>query len=369
MENITHTITGLALAQTSWGRRVPYAPWLLAFAANAPDLEIFSGGPTRLHYFYYHRGITHSVLGIAGLAIALSLVAWGLGRRRGLGRGLGEIFWPMSAALLSHLLLDYFNSYGVRPWLPLSDRWVYGDLVFIADPTFWAVLGLGIYYSSHSTKGLRWIWVTVGFLFSLACIAGGWMGGTWLWVLWAVTGIVLVIGWNVPRPYARAPLWSFALLGAYLLLLIAGRELARVEAVRQPPAGIYAHAAEGPHMLPVLGDPLTWEAVWETNTVIHTGHVNILSTRPVVYTAHPRNLDLPVVEQVLTTCAGRTAAHFSRFACFKVEPTPQGEVVVWYDLRFGAPGTADFGMYRFTPGNPGADDQTFPCPSVGSRRP
>ena len=43
----------------------------------------------------------------------------------------------------SHLLLDFTNAYGVRPFLPFSGRWYAWDIMFIFDPLllvlfFWA---------------------------------------------------------------------------------------------------------------------------------------------------------------------------------------------------------------------------------------
>jgi inner membrane protein len=45
---------------------------------------------------------------------------------------------------LSHILLDYTNNYGVRPFWPFSERWYSGDIVFIVDPIVLVVLTLGL---------------------------------------------------------------------------------------------------------------------------------------------------------------------------------------------------------------------------------
>jgi inner membrane protein len=45
-------------------------------------------------------------------------------------------------AALSHLLLDWTNNYGLRPFFPFNPRWYAGSLVFIAEPVLWALLVL-----------------------------------------------------------------------------------------------------------------------------------------------------------------------------------------------------------------------------------
>ena len=43
-------------------------------------------------------------------------------------------------ALASHLMLDYMNDYGVRPFLPFDGTTYYGDTLFIVDPVFDVIL-------------------------------------------------------------------------------------------------------------------------------------------------------------------------------------------------------------------------------------
>ena len=45
----------------------------------------------------------------------------------------------IAATVSSHLVMDWQGSYGLRPFLPWSDRWYYGDWVAIVDPFFWLV--------------------------------------------------------------------------------------------------------------------------------------------------------------------------------------------------------------------------------------
>jgi inner membrane protein len=45
----------------------------------------------------------------------------------------------------SHPALDWLNSYGVRLLHPFSDKWFYGDSIFIIDPWIWLALGAGVW--------------------------------------------------------------------------------------------------------------------------------------------------------------------------------------------------------------------------------
>jgi len=49
-----------------------------------------------------------------------------------------------------HLGTDALNSYGVHPFWPLDNRWLYGDSVFIAEPLYWAA-ALPLFFVVRST--------------------------------------------------------------------------------------------------------------------------------------------------------------------------------------------------------------------------
>ena len=59
MDNLTHSLVGLAAAKAGLERRTPYAAFACVAAANLPDIDIIAlaGGPA--FYLKHHRGITH----------------------------------------------------------------------------------------------------------------------------------------------------------------------------------------------------------------------------------------------------------------------------------------------------------------------
>jgi inner membrane protein len=56
----------------------------------------------------------------------------------------GLLFVYACIAGLSHILLDFTNNYGVRPFWPFSERWYSWDIVFIVEPVMLVLLILGL---------------------------------------------------------------------------------------------------------------------------------------------------------------------------------------------------------------------------------
>jgi inner membrane protein len=48
--------------------------------------------------------------------------------------------------------MDLMNSYGVRLLMPFSDRWFYGDALYIVDPFLYVTLGLGWWIAGRRQK-------------------------------------------------------------------------------------------------------------------------------------------------------------------------------------------------------------------------
>ena len=190
MDNVTHSLAGLLLAEATVQLRgrlehaEPAAPFRAVaavssmIAANLPDADLlYTGiGASRLSYMLQHRGYTHTVM----IAIVGAIVVWcvamltsrlreqGTPRRRDAGWLLGLLF----VSTLSHLVLDWTNSYGLHPFWPLDNRWRYGDAVFIIEPWLW-VVSIPVLVAAVTR---RWVQVAL----SLLLVAG------------------LLLGWRVP---------------------------------------------------------------------------------------------------------------------------------------------------------------------------
>jgi len=141
LEPITHLLFGANLGRAGLNRKTAYATLTLTLAAESPDLDVVGRFAGRAFGFVHHRGFTHSFLG--GILVAALVVAFVYGlhrlRRREPRSGTppprwGLLFVYAYLACLSHILLDFTNNYGVRPFWPFSGRWYSWDIVFIIEP-------------------------------------------------------------------------------------------------------------------------------------------------------------------------------------------------------------------------------------------
>ncbi|MBM3724065.1 MAG: metal-dependent hydrolase [Acidobacteria bacterium] len=137
MDNLTHTLTGLLLSRAGFNRLTPNASLLMMVAANVPDIDIVATAGGSLVYLEYHRHLTHAVaaaplMALAGVAITRFVLRRAVPWIPGL--------MAASAAVASHLLLDWTNTYGIRLGLPFSDRWFALGWTNVVDFLLWTVL-------------------------------------------------------------------------------------------------------------------------------------------------------------------------------------------------------------------------------------
>jgi inner membrane protein len=151
VEPVTHFLFGANLGRAGLNRKTALATATLTLAAEAADLDVFSrfGGPA--FALNHHRGFTHSFLGVPIVAAVVVTLMYGIWRLRGrktrnpnLPPRWGLLYAYACLAGLSHILLDYTNSYGIRPFWPFSERWISWDIVYIVEPIMLVVLFLGL---------------------------------------------------------------------------------------------------------------------------------------------------------------------------------------------------------------------------------
>lgn len=179
MDNLTHSLFGAAVAETYIEKRFKNSAFrppknifyfFSIFANNCPDLDLLFGliDNTSLGYMLNHRGWTHTVVGTLPQSVLLIFLAWVWIHffRRDLLVYFKDLVFLILFGMQTHMLLDYFNSYGVHPWAPLDNRWYYLDSIFIIEPLLW--------FSLISIWLPPWKWRSVLLLAPLGAYGFGW---------------------------------------------------------------------------------------------------------------------------------------------------------------------------------------------------
>jgi inner membrane protein len=158
MDNITHSLIGAQIgALLGRGNRLSARATVATaiLAANLPDADLLYSSRISRPFgsLLHHRGFTHTVPGIVICALAAWSLILFLERRAGKHPSRRLVGWAAGLGATSHLILDWFNTYGVHPFWPLLNRWFYGDTLFIVEPMIWITLGFGTFYLFFSKIG------------------------------------------------------------------------------------------------------------------------------------------------------------------------------------------------------------------------
>jgi inner membrane protein len=296
MDNVTHTLTGLAMSRAGLNRYYPHATPLLLLAANAPDIDIvmLSGGS--FEYFHYHRAVTHSLVAAPLLALVLALLfcAWDRSLRK-----LPAAFGIALAGVGSHLLLDWTNAYGVRFLFPFSPNWYSLDLINIIDV---------------------WIWVIL-----ILSAVGPYVGR-------------LVSSEVGARPGSGRGLAIFALL--FLVFYSVGRGVVHSRALETLESRIYDGAPPvRAGAFPTSANPFEWDGLAESLTTVRRYRFNLLdSFDPDSGEVFQKPEKSAAVDTAARLSKFRVFLEFSKYPLWSVVPVPDpenGERVKVRDMRFG----------------------------------
>jgi inner membrane protein len=279
MDNFSHSVVGLAVgeliqrslapepdpaSQALRRRMLLVACWA---SSNFPDLDVVLTPllPQPLGYLLHHRGHTHTLLYLLPQALLLAALIWLswprarrlLARSRGARRAM---LLAVGLGLLLHLAMDFLNSYGIHPFYPFDNRWLYGDMVFILEPVFWIALGVPLaqMVRRRSTR-----------LLLLAALAGVPLWSAQAGYLhWSSLVLLGAIGLALGSMQARAPAGTRAPLLAGLaacLLFVAVQGAGSAHGTRQLAAQLRARDPAGElldvSMTAYPANPLCWNFV------------------------------------------------------------------------------------------------------------
>lgn len=213
MDPIAHTLVGASLARTGLQERTRFGAATLLIGANLPDIDVAAylwGGETAV---WFRRGLTHGVGALVVLPMLLAaLVVAAAAVERRFREPTDRDVRPLWVYLLSalavatHPLLDLLNVYGIRLLMPFSDRWFYGDALFIVDPWLWAVLAVGIWLRRYGRKGPVGA-LGIAMLYVLAMTASGGYSRAVVRKTLAATGVQARRIMVAPRPLTPFERW------------------------------------------------------------------------------------------------------------------------------------------------------------------
>lgn len=137
MDNLTHTLIGVSLANAGLKQRVGRGTtWALAIASNIPDIDVFFGLFLSGDSFLYRRMWTHSVVGLPVLSLIFGYLFHKIFRNLSFKTAFGLFLLGTSL----HVLFDLMNSYGVVLLHPFHVRRFELAWVFIIDLAIWGML-------------------------------------------------------------------------------------------------------------------------------------------------------------------------------------------------------------------------------------
>jgi inner membrane protein len=284
MDNVTHSLVGLMMARVS-GRNA----WMMVVAANLPDVDIISWAGGSLTFLEYHRGIMHSLTA----APLIALIPMLLFRSR-----TWQSYAMCLAAVLSHLALDWTNTYGIRMLLPFSGRWLHLDMTDVVDP--WILLALLVAVAAPALAGL----------------------------------VSSEIGAKKSSGAKRG--WAWAAL-AFLTAYEGGRFAAHQRALEVMGARLYSgKQASRLSAIPSRWTPVQWRGVAEGDAYVVNVPVDLSaqfdpSDGRIDYTSPPN-------ETALKTRAFEVFSKFDQLPFWKTEKLADGTTEVQLiDMRFGTP--------------------------------
>jgi len=340
MDPVTHFLTGACIGRAGFNRKSAYATLAAVLAAEAADMDIFWGIAGPVEELKHHRGITHTFIAVPVIAAVVVGAVWlvdriRIGRKNRRDRAKppsgqspvqevkaqpiqwGWLYLTALVAALSHLMLDWTNNYGVRPFFPFNPTWYMGSIVYIIEPVILGLLLLAL---------------VMPWLFGLADQEMG-----------ARRKRFRGRGWAIFALAAMVALWGWRWFEQQQALTI----LAKTQVARDP---IIRIALE-----PSAVNPYRWQAILETRDYYQTAAINTFHPdSAVAVTSDPvrdrmyKPADTPSVEAAKQTLLGRVYLDWGRWAVVQDvggEPEPgvpppnlpfnrKWTTVEFYDMRF-----------------------------------
>lgn len=284
---------GGALGKAGLASRTPLGMTTLIVASNLPDVDVAVFATDTLA-MSFRRGWTHGVLAQATLPLALTaivLICDRLFRRHRAERVKARQVLLLSyIGVLCHVFFDFLNSYGVRLLMPFSERWFYGDALYVVDPIMYVTLGFG--------------------------------------------------GWLASRRRTRRPARiALTVVAAYVAIMLVSNLAAR----REVRGGLTRAGRPGDTrfmVTPVFGNPFRREVIVDVGDRYEKGMLwfePLPHFRPAGYGVN-EGFTAPEVQPALQSPLARAYLRWSRFPFVQVNPTPPLDGIWLNDYRYASAG-------------------------------
>ncbi|MFQ5960686.1 MAG: metal-dependent hydrolase [Candidatus Methylomirabilales bacterium] len=283
MDTVTTGLAGTLIAQAGFRQRMgSVATVALTVSAVAPDIDGLARLGDTAFYLLHHRGITHSFIGGAILALLLAAIFYRFSTYKHYWRLAGLCY----LGILVHIVMDLCTSYGTRIFLPVSNRRIAWDTLFIID------------------------------IFISGIIIGG-----------------IFLAYRFKRHSIRIGRAALVLLASYVLLAAVSHQIAlarlrgQVEREGLPATKLAA--------FPMPFGPLRWSGVVATEEATYHNVFSLVDGQgqPFRVFRPPRNS--PMLRRAEEEDVVVLFRWFARFPVVNVRDDGSGTVVEYFDLQFG----------------------------------
>ena len=301
MDNLTHSLIGVALSRGGLNRVTPHATAILLLAVNLPDLDIVSLAGGELTYLDLHHSLTHG-FATAPLLAVLPVLLFRYGLRKPVP-WLGG--WLISlVGIMSHLGLDFVTAYGIRLASPFSATWYQWPVLSNFDAVLFLILLLAIAGPALSK-------LVAGEIGAKPSSGRG----------WAIFALIFALGW------------------------IGGRGVLHARAEQMLTSRVQQGTTPRRVMaLPTAFSPFKWRGLVETEGFFAVHEMNVLfdfDPEQGLLLRKPQQVE--VVQAAQRTPSLQRFLGFAQWPVWRIVPMdepPGAQRVQVFDLRFSDDGTA-----------------------------
>ncbi len=297
MDNVTHSLVGLMLARAGLNRGEKGGAVMVVLAANVPDLDGYSFFTNSLRYLEQHRAYMHALAFVPLVALIPLLLVKLVTRTRITAWS----YFACVVAVLSHLLLDWTNAYGVRLMLPFSDHWFRLDINPLSEAFILLILVMS----------------------------------------WGIPALIALIDGEVKGQEGRTPRRAWAVFALIAITVYdAGRWVSHERAISMmeerlyrgaPPERVSAFPAQ------LNFSPLIWHGIAEGDGILYDLQVDV--TRPLFITSDKMRRtvdDDPAIDAVRKAREFQVFEKFDQLPFWKLTKEQDATRVELLDLRFGS---------------------------------